>query len=69
MSRRNRELTDRELYIVYMRLYRPRMSLDAIGLELGVTGARVRQLHVTGVRKLREHLRKEKVPMVRKYAE
>ena len=64
-TRRNYELTERELYVLYIRLYRPRMSLKAIGLELGVSANRVRQLHATGARKLREHLRKEKVPMIR----
>lgn len=60
MSKKNQDLTDRELYVVYMNLYCSGTSLWEIGNVLGVSRERVRQLHVTGTRKLREHLRGKK---------
>lgn len=50
-----RKLTDRELYVLE---HRPGMTYKAIGLELGISPERVRQIKVEAERKLRVLQRK-----------
>jgi RNA polymerase sigma factor (sigma-70 family) len=48
-------LHPRERYVIVAAYYGQR-TMDEIGAELGVTGARVSQIHTKALRKMREHI-------------
>ena len=56
MKRLTEFLSDREIYILQ---HHPSMSYQKIGIELGISQERVRQLKVSAERKIREEKRRE----------